>query len=244
LWTRTFAPDVERAVALGDRIVGSRPREDGRPGLLVTEPLSTRDEPGPLALRVQLETCGMVTALTAFRDGAGNGIALGANGRVTAAPSTAGGLGSPRWAVEVDFEPRALLWDGALLWAAGSERGATVVDDYDWESLRGGGFAALDPTDGRVAVRGRFADDLAWGNGGDALVLVRGALCGVGRRGEVHAFDRRDGTPLAAGAAVADSSLGIAHAAARGDQLLYGFNRGGYRLHAMQVAAPNPTRTT
>ena len=42
VWTCTFAPDVERTVVLGDRLVGSRPREDGAPGLLVSERLSSR----------------------------------------------------------------------------------------------------------------------------------------------------------------------------------------------------------
>ena len=154
------------------------------------------------------------------------------------------GIGPPRWTVEVDFDPTVLLWDGARVWAAGSERVASVIDDYDWELLRGGGFAALDPTDGRVVVRGRFSDDLAWGNGGVALALVPGALCGIGRRGQVYTFDTRDGTPLAASAAAADSSLGIAHAAARGAEVLYGFNRGGYRLHAVRVETSHPPRTT
>jgi hypothetical protein len=67
---------------------------------------------------------------------------------------------------------------------------------------------------------------------------VPGALCGIGRRGQLHRFDTRDGTPLATTSAIADGSLGIAHAAAVGDQVLYGFNRGGYRLHAT-----GPSRT-
>jgi hypothetical protein len=37
--------------------------------------------------------------------------------------------------------------------------------------------------------------------------------------------------------AIADASLGIAHAAAVGDHVLYGFNRGGYRLRAIRVGA-------
>ena len=124
------------------------------------------------------------------------------------------------------------------MWAAGSERAANAIDDYDWEALGGGGFAALDPIDGRVVVTGRFPDDLAWGNGGVACVLVPGALCGIGRRGHLYRFDTRDGTPLTTTAAIADGSLGIAHAAAVGDQVLYGFNRGGYRLHTT-----GPSRT-
>ena len=37
-------------------------------------------------------------------------------------------------------------------------------------------------------------------------------------------------------AALAPGSLGIAHAAAAGNRILYGFNRGGYRLWASDVA--------
>ena len=67
MWTRTFASDVERMVVLGDRIVGSRPREDGAPGLLVSERLSAQPTPDPLEMDVRLETIGMVTALVAIR---------------------------------------------------------------------------------------------------------------------------------------------------------------------------------
>ena len=237
LWTRTFAPDVERAVVLGDRVVGSRPREEGAPGLIVTERLSMKDEPGPLKMRVQLEMLGMVTALAAFRDGAAECVALGGSGQVSLAPATTDGVGPLRWSINVNFETKVVLWDGALVWAAGSERVANAIGDDDWEALHGGGFAALDPIDGRVVVTGRFSEDLAWGNGGVALALVPGALCGVGRRGQVCAFDTRDGTPLITSADIADESLGIAHTAALDNRVLYGFNRGGYRLHAIRVAA-------
>ena len=238
LWTRTFAPDVERTVVVGDRLVGSRPREEGAPGVLVSERLSTTDEPGPLEAHVQLEMGDTCTALAAFRNGTAECIALGGNGQVSMAPAAPDGVGPLRWTVNVDFEPRLVLWDGALVWAAGSERAANAIDDYDWEALGGGGFAALDPTDGRVVVTGRFPDDLAWGNGGVACVLVSGALCGIGRRGQLYTFDTRDGSLLTSSAAIADASLGIAHAVAVGDRVLYGFNRGGYRLHATQ-----PSRT-
>ena len=129
-----------------------------------------------------------------------------------------------------------LRWDGALLWAAGSDRDATI-DDYDWNARHGGGFAALDPVDGRVVVSGRFDEDLAWGNGGVAVVVVPGALCGFGRRGELHLFDTRDGAPIATTAPLADESLGIAHGAVLGDHLVYGFNRAGYRLWSVPVAS-------
>jgi hypothetical protein len=240
LWTRTFAPDVERSVVVGDRLVGSRPREERAPGLIVSERLTRAHEPRQHESCVQLEMCGMVTALGAFRDGATEYVAVGGNGQTTLAPANADGVGAPHWTVAVDFDPRTFLWDGALIWAAGSERATAAVDDYDWDALRGGGFVALDPADGHAVVGGRFPDDVAWGNGGVAVVLVPGALCAIGRRGEVHVFDTRDATLLTTTAAIADGPLGIAHAAAIGDRVLYGFNRGGYRLHATTVAPIRP----
>jgi hypothetical protein len=184
----------------------------------------------------------MVTALGAFRDGTEEYLAVGGNGQVTLAPATDDGVGAPRWTVDVDFDPRTLLWDGALVWAAGSERATTAVDDYDWNALHRGGFVALDPADGRPIVRGHFRDDLAWGNGGAAVVLVPGALCGIGRRGELYVFDTRDATLLTTTTPIAEDPLGIAHAAAVGNRVLYGFNRGGYRLHATTIAPIPPGR--
>src|SRR5205807_10583466 len=174
------------------RIVGSRPREDGAPGVFVTERLSTTDDPGPLGTRVQLEAHGMVTALASLLDGAAEYVALGGEGQVSLVQATVDGLGPPRWTVDVDFEPRIVLWDGAVVWAAGTNRVANAIDDYDWEALHGGGFAALDAAGGQVRVRGRFAEDLAWGNGGVALALVQGTLCGIGRRGQLYSFDTRN----------------------------------------------------
>jgi hypothetical protein len=235
MWTRTFAPDVERMVVLGYRIVGSRPREDGAPGLLVSERLSAQATSDPLEMDVRLETIGLVTALVAIDDGRAGCIAVGSNGQVSLAPATAEGIGRPWWTVDVDFEPRVVLWDGARVWAAGCERMTHAVDDYDWEALGGGGFAGLDPADGAVVVRGRFPEDLAWGNGGVAVAYAAGALYGIGRRGELYRFDTKNGRLLTTSAPTAGAPIGIAHASAQGDQMLYGFNRGGYRLHAIRV---------
>ena len=114
-------------------------------------------------------------------------------------------------------------WDGELLWVAGPELGAAGIDDYDWEKLRGGGFAALDVTDGNTVVRGRFAHDLAWGNGGTAVVIAAGLVCGIGRAGEVDVYSTAGSDHPARTAAFAADSLGIAHAAVVGDRILYGF---------------------
>ena len=183
----------------------------------------------------------MVTALAAFRDG--DDRMRRARRRRAGEP----GAGDDRRRRPTALDGRrrtssraVVIWDGALVWAAGSERAAHAIDDYDWEALGGGGFAALDPIDGRVVVRGRFPDDLAWGNGGVAVCpgarrAVRHRTPGQAahlRHARRHAAQRRR-------AAIADASLGIAHAAAVGDQVLYGFNRGGYRLHATR----GPSRT-
>jgi hypothetical protein len=231
-----FAPDVECTVVLGGRLIGSRPREDGAPGLLVSERLSRHDAPGPLEMDVRLEELGQVTALAAMQDGAADCVVVGGEGQVSLASVTADGIGRLRWVVDVDFEPRVVLWDGTRAWAAGCDRVAHAIDDHDWEALSGGGFVAVEPTDGRVVVRGRFWEDPAWGNGGVAVVHVPHALCAIGRRGELYRFDARDGRLVTTSAPISDTSIGIAHAAAEGDRVLYGFNRGGYRLHAIRVA--------
>jgi hypothetical protein len=232
VWTRSFVADVERAVVVGERLIGSRPRETRSPGLLVSEPLGEHGTGADLDVTVALEQWGSVTALAAM---GADSVVVGGERRVATVSSTEGAVGELRWEADVDFEPAFLTCAGGLLWAAGSETGA--VDDYDWEAQHGGGFVALDPVDGREVVSGRFEHDLAWGNGGVALALAPGALCGFGRRGEVHVFDARDGTLVAIGAPIGDASLGLAHATAGADNLVFGYNRGGYRLHAVPVSS-------
>jgi hypothetical protein len=231
VWTRTFVADVERAVVVGPRLVGSQPREQRRSGLLVSEPLAavTGSE---LAVTPALDGWGRVTALAPSP----GGMVVGGDGHVSVVGVDAAGACRVAWDRAVDFEAAALVPDGAVLWAAGPARDP-AVDDYDWEARHGGGFVALDPSDGSVVVRGRFGDDLAWGNGGVAVVVAAGAVRGLGRRGDVHVFDARDGTPVATTDPLADRSLGIGHAAVIGPHLVYGFNRGGYRLWTVPITA-------
>jgi hypothetical protein len=232
LWTRDFVADVERYVVVKGRLVGSRPREQREPGLLVSEPLHRQTGAEPLDLLETLDSWGAVTAAVSIDS---DRLAIGGDAHVSVAVMDDRGVARPVFDVTVEFEPAVLLWDGRYVWAAGSEAGA-VVDDYDWDARRGGGFAALDPVNGHIMISGRFQHDLAWGTGGVAVAIVPGFVCGFGRRGEVHLYDTRDGSWAGSTAALSETSMGIAHGARLGDHLVYGFNRGGYRLWTLPVA--------
>ena len=86
----------------------------------------------------------------------------------------------------------------------------------------------LDVADGRVVTGGALPDDVAWGNGGVAAVVVDHELYVLGRTGRLHAVT----IDAPASSALAAASLGIAHAVAVDGRVLFGFNRGGYRLFA------------
>jgi hypothetical protein len=232
VWTRVFAEDVERAVVVGNRLVGSCPRSAGARGLLVSEPLGQPSGGERIATLAALETWGEVTALAAVPGDDDQAVAVGGVGRVSLVPLVDGTAARPRWDVEVPFRTAGFAWDGGVLWAAGSGLGA-AVGDYEWENVRGGGFAAFDPADGRVLVSASLPDDIAWGNGGVPFVVLGGVPCAIARTGELHVL-RGDGeSAWRRSAPVATSSLGIAHAAVVADRLVYGFNRGGYGLRAV-----------
>ena len=153
-----------------------------------------RTSSGPLEMHVQLETLGMVTALAAFRDGTTDCIAVGGNGQVSlaAGPPTASvrRAGPSTWTSSRGSSSGT----ARVVWAAGSER----VERRDRRLRLGGArrWRLRRARPGRRACRraGSFPEDLAWGNGGVAVVLVPGALCGIGRRGQLHMFDTRDGS--------------------------------------------------
>jgi hypothetical protein len=231
----SFADDLERTIAVGARLVSSRPASTSGGGLLVSEPVHPGFGNPALDAEMALEGWGRVTALGTFDIGADRLVAVGGEGRVTLVALDDGRFGRRRWDIDLPLRTAAFGWDGGVLWVVGSELTSPPVDDYRWEDLRGGRYAALDPANGRMVVTGDLPDEVAWGNGGVAVVMAAGRLCAVGRTGRLHWLaDPRTGrfvstTPLA------QSSLGIAHAAAVGDSVLYGFNRGGYRLHASEV---------
>ena len=230
-WTSVFADDVERVVAVRDRLIGSRPCRLSAGGVLVSQPLGAT--PGPtVSWDVGLETWGVVTALGALSAAGQDWLAVGGESRVGLMSTRDGTLGPERWEVRLGFQPAVCDWDGKLLWVAGSDV-AVGVDDYDWEQLRGGGFVGLDPDDGSRVVEGRFTEDLAWGNGGTAVVVTDSVVCGIGRMGALHLYSTRDGSLLARTPPIASHPLGIAHAAVIGGHILFGFNRAGYQLRAV-----------
>lgn len=230
-----YLEDVERVIGLGGRLVTSRPRSRRLGGVLVSQPIASSH--GCLDADTEQESFGFVTALAASSTPDGRGwVALGGEGRVRLVEADHGRLGAIRWEASVDFLTAALVVCGSSLWAAGSAVGGAGLDDYDWERLGGGGLAQIDLAGGDVMASARFGDDLAWGSGGVALVVADGVPCGLGRRGELHTLapGERETTQLTPG--LAPQPLGIAHAAVVGDQLVIGFNRGGYKLHRVPLA--------
>jgi hypothetical protein len=238
LISTSFAADLERTVAIGSRLVSSRPSSTPGGGLLVSEPVLMDSGKAALDAEVALEGWGRVTALCTFSIGRDQLVAVGGEGRSTLVAQDEGLPRRRLFDVDLPLRAAAFAWDGQLLWAVGSELTASPVDDYRWEDLHGGRYVGLDPSNGRIVVVGSLPDDVAWGNGGVAVVMAAGRLCAVGRTGRVHWLaDHRTGR-FASTTPLAMSSLGIAHAAAVGDRVLYGFNRGGYRLHAADVLPP------
>ncbi len=228
-----FVDDLERVVGLGDRLVASQPRGRRLDGVLITEPLvSAHDR---VAADPAQESFGFVTALTARSTSDGTGwVALGGDGHVRVVEVDSGHLGATRWESPVDCLVAVLIESGSRLWAAGSAPGGAEVDDYRWDQLGGGGLAQFDLESGAVLTSARLDDDLAWGSGGVPLALVDGVPCGVGRRGELHVLPPGEAatTRLTKGS---PRPLGIAHVAVVGEQLVVGFNRGGYQLEVMPL---------
>src|ERR1700722_15676982 len=229
-----FIDDVERVIGLGDHLVTSRPRGQRLGGVLVTQQIASSRQ--SLDADTAQESFGFVTALAASSTPGGTGwVALGGEGRVRMVEADHGRLGATRWEAAIDFVPAVLVSCGSTLWVAGSALDGAGLDDYDWEQLRGGGLAQFDLASGAVVAAARFGEDLAWGSGGVALVVVDGVPCGVGRCGELHALPSGARATTRLTTELAPHPLGIAHAAVVGDQLVMGFNRGGYQLHTISL---------
>jgi hypothetical protein len=231
-----FVADVERTVAVAGRLVGTLPRADGAIGLVVSDLLDAVPNGAKVPTTVGATAFGEITALGPVPSPAEPLIAVGGDGRVALMQLTDNQVERARWETPVEFRVATIAWHGGLLWAGGPEERAGV-DDYDWEGLSGGGFAALDPTNGGIVMSGPLPEDIAWGTGGVAVAPFGPWLATVSRRGSLYLVDPRSGSGHPAGGPLADASLGIAHLAVTGDRAVFGFNRGGYRLHSFTVAA-------
>lgn len=238
----SFVADLERTIAVAGRLVASAPRSDGARGLLVSDHLDTDPDRESLPATLSAVEFGEVTALAVVPSPDDPLIAVGGDGKLALMPIVAGAVGRPTWEANVGFRVASIAGHGGEVWAAGPD-GGPGVDDYDWESLRGGGFAALDPADGQTIVSGPLPDDVAWGTGGVAVAQFGATLVVADRGGGLHLVDPRTGTSYRSASPLADTSLGIAHLAVVGRGVLCGFNRGGYRLHSFaepDAAADGP----
>jgi len=225
------AADVERTIAAAGRLVSSAPRSDGAIGLLVSDPLGPLADGSTVPATSMATSFGEVTALGLVSSSTDSLLALGGDDRLGLFPLISGRVGRPRWEVAVGFRVMAVAsHEGAVL-AAGPD-GGPGVDDYDWESLRGGHFAAFDPADGATITSGSLPDGVAWGTGGVAVAPFDSGLAVAGRSGCIHLVDPRSGAVRRSTMPLGGTSLGIAHLAVVGRRVLCGFNRGGYRLHS------------
>jgi hypothetical protein len=200
-------------------------------GLVVSASLGTVTDGRRVPTERSGTALGEVTALGVVPSATGPLIAVGGEATAALLPFVEGRVGPPRWEAAVGFRVAVVAWHDGLLWTAGPGAGS-AVDDYDWEQLTGGGFAALDPVDGRTVMSGALPGDVAWGTGGVAVAPVGRWLAAAGRTGRLYLVDPCDHAGVRSTAALGSRSLGIAHLATVSGRVYCGFNRGGYRLHA------------
>lgn len=231
-----FVPDVERTVTVAGRLVGSAPRSDGGLGLVVSSFLDSLPDRASIPTRSGAVGFGEVTSLAVVPADEGPLVAVGGVGQVALLPLVDDRVGRPIWEADLGFRVATLAWHRELLWAAGPDC-AETVDDYDWERLGGGGYAALDPTNGAKVMGAPLPADVAWGSGGVAVAPFGHLLAVAGRSGCLYLIDPRRGDVLRSTSPLAGVSLGIAHTAVVDDKVLCGFNRGGYRLHSLTQSA-------
>jgi hypothetical protein len=239
LWL--FVADVERTVAVAGRLVGSSPRCDGAQGLLVSAPLEDLPDGGTIPTCLSATALGEVTAIGVVPPDGDPLIAVAGDSTVALLPLIGDRVGQPRWEAEVGFRVANLAWHDDVLWAVGPDRTGTV-DDYDWEAQQGGGFSVFHPTDGAVVTCGPLPPDIAWGTGGVAVAPLGRHLVGAGRTGHMHLVDPLNRAEPRSTSPLAETSLGIAHLAVDGPNVLCGFNRGGYRLDSYSQSSTAPDR--
>lgn len=242
--------DTERVVMAGDCLIASSPRgeftdDESQPGVFIFEPLPvawgqpTTAGAHRLASSQALADWGVIGALAVTSQADRIAVAAGLRLGVFRFVRTGAELhfGECVWETTLTFECQWLQFDEAgRLWAGGHRASAT--DTADWDACRGGGISAFTTEHGAPLFTVELPDETAWGYGADPLVLTpdRRAIYVLGRDASLHVIDLNSRAlhqiyqAFKAPAEAAAPSLGIGHAALRGDWLYAGFSRGGFRL--------------
>ena len=101
----SFADDLERTVAVGARLVSSRPPSSADGGLLVSEPVHLGFGKPALDADVALGGWGRVTALGTFGADRDQLVAVGGEGRATLVALDEGRFGRRRFEVDLPSGP-------------------------------------------------------------------------------------------------------------------------------------------
>jgi len=247
--------DTERVVMAGDCFVASSPRGEftndaSQPGVFLFKPIpsswdgSTSGETRRLAGNQVLADWGVISALAVTEQANRLAVAAGLRLGVFDLTCSRAGLrlGECLWETTLSFHCQWLHFDGVEhLWTGGHR---PSVDTADWDACRGGGLSAFIVESGAPRFTSELPDATAWGYGADPLVLAldRRAVYVLGRDASLHVVDltsrasRQLYAPLDAQDGVAAPSLGIGHAALRGNWLYAGFSRGGFRVLRYELA--------
>ncbi len=124
--------------------------------------------------------------------------------------------------------------DGTLF-ACGYDPVHTGADHQAWDALAGGGFCLFEH--GSVLVEKSFKIDLAWGNGGDPVLLNfdSDTVYGIDKFAGLHSWNMATGEYKLLCQSEETQSLGMAHATIVDRTILCGFNRDGYRIHRYRI---------
>ena len=241
--------DMERTVVAGSRLVGSRPRSEGAIGLVVSQPVEAAVDDAPLGADMAGEDLGEVTALGGLSDADAPLVVVGGPGKVFLVPlrGTMSGCRAGRWTCPSG----RLLSSGMGISSGWRDRPRCRSSTTTTGIAPGRWFCGPRPERWHRRPQGALPDDVAWGTGGVAVVRSGAVLCAVGRGGAAHLLDLTTSSTSSTSSsslswrstpALAPRSLGIAHAAVAGNRILYGFNRGGYRLWASVAESPGSER--
>ena len=139
-----FVADVERTVSWRGRLVGSAPRSEGAVGLVVSARSGHRDRRRARPCAAGPPPASAKSPPSASCPSLGWPLSPGRRRRRSPWLPSGTARSGHQLGDRHRVPGRRMAWHAGALWAAGPD-GGDAVDDYDWERLSGGGFAALDP---------------------------------------------------------------------------------------------------